>query len=128
MIKKLLKKPAKTSISVDWFYMNEGELTVRNLYEALASYSEKLDLEIWEDLGILEVVLTEKTSLDVVTLKPVFKDKEGDEFLKQNHIHTLLAATFQSEDYEVCKNLMKHIVSQIGGFFCEDTPDFSNRI
>lgn len=123
-MKNPFKKP---TVSGDWFYMNSNLVTVRDIDKCL---SNDLDLstEIWEDAGVLEVNLTDKSSLDFEATKPYFKDKEGQEYLQKNHILALYMVTFQAEDYQLIEPIMKHITKNLGGFFCEDTEDFSNVI
>lgn len=117
----------KTTISGDWFYMNSHQVSVRSIHQCLLE-DERLTLEVWEDAGVLEVTFNNKSSLDFEMIKPYFKDKEGDEYLKKNDIHTLYMVTFQASDYDLVLPLMKAITKNLGGFFCEDTYDFSNLI
>jgi hypothetical protein len=123
-MKNPFKKP---TVSGDWFYMNSNPVTVRDIEKHLANYVN-ITTEIWEDAGVLEVNLSEKSSLDFEAIKPYFKDKEGQEYLQKNDIQALYMVTFQAEDYDVIVPIMKHIMKNLGGFFCEDTVDFSNVI
>lgn len=123
-----MKNPfVKSTISGDWFYMNSANVTVRDIDNTLVSLNN-LSTEIWEDAGVLEVSLSTKSSLDFETIQPFFKDKEGDEYLKKNDIHALFMVTFSSPDYDLVLPIMKHITNSLGGFFCEDTDDFTNVI
>ncbi len=123
-----MKNPfKKNTVSGDWFYMNSELITVRDIEKHLRNY-ENLTTEIWEDAGVLEVSFNEKSSLDIEAIKPYFKDKEGQEYLQKNHILALFMVTFQSADYDNIIPVMKHITKNLGGFFCEDTEDFSTLI
>ena len=123
-----MKNPfVKQTVSGDWFYMNSTAVTVRDIDNSLKNY-ESITTEIWEDLGVLEVNLSEKLSLDFEALKPYFKDKEGQEYLQKNDIHALFMVTFEAQDYALVEPIMKHITKNLDGFFCEDTIDFSNII
>lgn len=123
-MKNPFKKP---TVSGDWFYMNSSTVTVRDIEKQLTNYPN-ITTEIWEDAGVLEVNLSDKSSLDFEAIKPYFKDKEGQEFLQKNQILALFMVTFQAEDYDTIVPILKHIITNLGGFFCEDTEDFSNLI
>ncbi len=120
-MKKISIQP---KVSGDWFYMNEKEISVRDLYDALLGKGN-LELEIWEEAKVLEIGYSEKASLDFEMLRPYFKDKEGDEYLKKNDIHALFMVTFDESDFEIVVPIMKCIVLTCGGFFIEDQMDFN---
>lgn len=109
--------------SGEWFYMNTDEITVRAIYDCLVQ-DTSLDLEIWEDAGVLEVNYTDKTSLDFEMLRPFFKDKEGDAYLKSNNIRSLFMVNFDGADFSIVKPMMKCVVLKCGGYFIEDNMDF----
>lgn len=117
----------KSTVSGDWFYMNSSNVMVRDIDQSLKSFQD-LTTEIWEDAGVLELSISDKSSLDFEAMNPYFKDKEGEEYLKKNDIHTLFMVSFPSEDISQVIPIMKHITNHLGGFFCEDTEDFSNVI
>lgn len=123
-MKKIFDKPA---VSGDWFYMNQKEISVREIYDILMA-EKKLDIEIWEDAGVLEINYSDKKSLDFEMLRPYFKDKEGDEYLKRNDIHALYMVSFDEVDYDVVYPVMKYIVMNCGGYFCEDNMDLDHSL
>lgn len=113
--------------SGDWFYMNQKEISVREIYEILKA-DNKLDVEIWEAAGVLEINYTEKQSIDFEMIQPMFKDKEGNEYLKKNDIHALYMVSFQDTDFELVVPILKYIVMNCGGYFCEDNMDLSQSM
>lgn len=125
-MKKILINPV---MSGDWFYMNETELSIRDIYNCISD-KEGLMVDVWEDAGVLEISYTEKNSIDFELLRPCFKDKEGQDYLEQNKIKTLFMVTFPAEDYTLCEPILKFIVMKCKGYFIEDNMDFSlsNRI
>lgn len=123
-MKKILQKP---NVSGDWFYMNEKEISVRDIYDALKE-KDKLEIEIWEEAKVLEINYSDKASLDFEMLRPYFKDKEGDEYLKKNNIHALFMVSFDEADFEIVSPIMKCIALTCGGFFIEDNMDFTQSM
>ena len=123
-MKKIIQTP---KVSGDWFYMNEKEISVRDIYDALQDKG-KLEIEIWEEAKVLEISYSEKASLDFEMLRPYFKDKEGDEYLKKNDIHALYMVSFDESDFEIVVPIMRYIAMNCGGFFIEDQIDFSQSM
>lgn len=112
------------SITGDWFFMSSKEVNVRMIYDAIKEPTT-ISMEIWEDLNILEIELSEKESIDFEPLKPYFKDEVGDAFLKEHQVQTLFMVTFPPEHYEKVAELMRLILSKCEGFFCADSEDFT---
>ncbi len=106
-----------------WFYMSDKELTAAAVKEALddAEYG----VEYWEEAQVLEIVLGERSSMDVEVLAPRLGEEEADAFLDSHRVRFLCYVTFQPEEYENVKAVMEHICGRIGGFFCGDTEDFT---
>lgn len=123
-MKKII--PAITA-SGEWFYMNQKEITVREIYDKIKA-DNKLDIEIWDGAGVLEINYSEKQSIDFEMLQPMFKDKEGNEYLKNNDIHTLYMVSFDGADFDIVLPILKYIVLNCGGYFCEDNMDLTQSM
>lgn len=119
------KKKDNNLITGDWFFMSPDDINVRAIYDML---KENHKMEIWEAANILEIELSEKESIDFEPLKPYFKDKEGDAFLKHNQIQTLFMVTFPPAQFETVKKIMQTILSHCDGFFCADSEDFTPMV
>lgn len=117
--------PNTNLITGDWFFMSPEEINVRTIYDILKDTNT---MEIWEAADILEIELSEKESIDFEPLKPYFKDKEGDAFLKDNQIKTLFMVTFPPVKFPVVKEIMHKILAQCDGFFCADSDDFTPMV
>lgn len=117
----------KDTISADmpegWFYMSDAELTAAAVKEALADTAYAV--EYWEEAQVLEIVLGERSSMDIEVIKPRLGEEEADAFLDRHRVRFLSYVTFYPGDYEEVKAVMEHICGRIGGFFCGDTEDFT---
>jgi len=105
----------------DWLYFCPTDITVRELYEIFAEQDE---VEIWEEAGVLEIPLSEKSSLDVETAQIHPKDEITRQFAAEQGAKTVFLVTFMPEDYEKAEAVMKQILEKLGGVFCGDTEDF----
>ena len=109
----------------DWLYFCPEEITVRGLYEI---FTEREDVEIWEDAGVLEIPMDEKSSFDVEAAQIHPKDEITQHFAKECGAKGIFLITFMPEDYEKAEVIMKQILGNFGGLFCGDTEDFMPQV
>lgn len=106
----------------DWLYFCSGEIGIRALYEVL---KDSYEAEIWEEAGVLEIVLGEKSSFDIEQAKIHPKDEITQQFAKEQGANSVFLVTFLPENYELAEQIMKLLVEKFGGLFCGDTEDFT---
>lgn len=109
----------------NWLYFCPTEQTIRGIYEIL---KEQNETEIWEEAGVMEVLLGEKSSLDIETAEIYPEDEVTQAFAKEQGANSVFLITFVPEDYELAKKVMKQILEQFGGIFCGDTEDFMPQV
>ena len=109
----------------DWLYFCPKEVTIRSLYEI---FSEQEDVEIWEEAGVLEIPIGEKSSFDVESAQIHPKDEITLQFAAEHGIKSVFMVTFVPEDYEKAEQIMKQILVKFGGLFCGDTEDFMPQL
>jgi len=105
----------------DWLYFCPTEITVRNLYDI---FIDREDVEIWEEAGVLEIPMDEKSSFDVEAAQIHPKDEITKQFADEQGAKCVFLATFMPEDYDKAEQIMKQILEKFGGLFCGDTEDF----
>lgn len=138
MKKKKKKKEKKTlpisnpkfnSVTGEWLYLSHDPIDVVKIRDALFSGEgkETFPVEVWKDMGVMEVILAEKSSMDFEELM-LDLGEEGDEFLKSYNTKSLFCVTFRPESYENAKRVMEKIVAAIGGMFCADQKGWMPRI
>lgn len=109
----------------DWLYFCPEEITVRGLYEIFADVA---DVEIWEDAGVLEIPIGEKSSFDVESAQIHPKDEITLLFASEQAAKCVFLTTFSPEDYDKAEQIMKRILGKFGGVFCGDTEDFMPQL
>lgn len=124
-IKPALKKPAKPAIT-DWFFMTSQEVTAKDLSDFLKPLNLG-ELDLWEEMNILTLELTDKISIDFEGLKGGFSDGKDRLFLKENGYTTVFSVSVSGE-YSGMKELFEKILAQFPGGFHGDTEDFSPSI
>lgn len=107
----------------EWFYMSGEERSAADLKTAAESIPAIIT-DLWNEANVLELTLEDGGVIDFEPMKPFFKDKEDDAFLKANGIKTLFAVTAEGSAQARIRNVFSKITEHAGGFFCADTPDF----
>ena len=106
-----------------WFYMSPDLTGVRKIHDCLREM-DGIQTEIWEEAGVLEVILQDGRSMDIETGRPDLKDAYSRQFLETHQIRSLFYVTILPESYQEAEAVMRVITEKLGGFFCGDTQDF----
>lgn len=118
--KEAVKKP---DVPSNWFYMSENEIGVVDIKTQLDKI--ELETEIWEEAGVLEIILGEAGSMDMEAIEDDFEDEYSRAFLEEHQVKSLFYVTIKQEVYDKAKEVMEAICGKLGGFFCGDTEDFT---
>lgn len=117
------ENPAKRqTVPGEWLYLAPQGVNAGRLAEALLGQYE---IELWEEAGVIEVVLGEKTSVDIEHVKLPPKDEVTRKYVSDNGCTEVFLVTFAAEAYERVLPVMKRVLIQCGGLFCGDTEDFT---
>ena len=119
------KSTGKKLIVGDWLYFCPQEISVRELYEIFADLN---GVEIWDEAGVLEIPMGEKSSFDVETAQIHPKDEITQQFATEQGAKSVFLITFVPEDYEKAEVIMKQTLGKFGGLFCGDTEDFMPQV
>ena len=118
------KEAAKNpDVPSNWFYMSENEIGVADIKTQLDKI--ELETEIWEEAGVLEIILGEAGSMDMEEIEDDFEDEYSRAFLEEHQVKSLFYVTIKQEVYDKAKEVMEAICGKLGGFFCGDTEDFT---
>lgn len=126
------QKIKKQAVSVPegpryWFYMSPESTGVRAIHDCLKEM-DAVQTEIWEEAGVLEVILPDGHSMDIETGRPDLKDEYSKRFLEEHQVKSLFYVTVVPESLKDAKDVMGYVAEKLGGFFCGDTEDFSPLI
>ena len=116
-------KSANSHIPKEWFYMNNREITVRNIKEIFDPI-DNVSMEIWDEAAVIEIQAGESGTFEMEGTELNMSDPYSNEFLKKNNVTSLYYVTLDAEHYVEMKKIMEKIINTVGGFFCADTDDF----
>lgn len=103
MSKKKNKKPASVKKGpLEWIYVMEEGLTMRDIYDRLKE--TELDVEYWEEAEAMEISFVLAGSMD----------------LEQSEDNDVLWVTLSAKSYDASMEAMKVIVGACGGQFSVD--------
>ena len=124
-IKPKIQTQMTNQVTGNWLYFCPMEQNIRGIYEVL---KEQNEVEIWEEAGVMEVLLDGKSSFDIETTQIHPKDEVTLQFAEEQGAKSVFLVTFSPEEYESAKERMKQILDRLGGIFCGDTEDFMPQV
>ena len=109
---------------MDLFYMTPNVIRAKDIAD-LFSAKTGVTVELWEEMNVLEVVLSNQNSVDFEAIDPDFKDPSDHAFVKNRGIQTIFAINMTEEDLPVMTEYFNQMVNKFSGFVCADSEDFS---
>jgi hypothetical protein len=125
--KKNNQKNIDKSVQNEWFYMSPMEVNASMIAE-LSREVNFGETELWDELNILEIVLSDKGSVDFEPQRYDFQDEEDLAFVNDRGIKTIFAITFSKCSLEDFRPFAQNLLNKWEGVFCADTLDFNPRI
>jgi len=119
--KNVQEKKKKPDVPGEWLYFAPQAVGVRQIADAL---EEACEMEIWQEAGVLEIMYSGESSMDMEegTIHP--KDQVTAAFAEKHGCDRVYLVTFSAEEYEKALSVMRRILQECGGIFCGDTEDF----
>jgi hypothetical protein len=108
---------------VDLFYMTPAEIPAKDI-AALLKDTKEVTVELWEDMNILELELTNKNTVDFEPLEVSFKDPSDVAFVKNRNIRTIFAIHLCEDDLKAVIPYFERIIETYSGFLCADSENF----
>ena len=129
MKKKIHKVKQKETprILCEWLYLSTGEPALRRLYKYLLEEKDQ-DAQLWEEAGVLEIGLTEDSSMDVEVLPEAEWDEALTAYAGEQQADQVYTVIFTETDQAEAQMVMKELAEKAGGVFCKDTEDFLPEI
>ena len=116
-----ITKAVKPSVPGEWLYLAPEGTTVRKIAENVEGAGE---IELWEEVGVLEIPIGESSSVDIEQAQVHPKDELTQSYVTESGYKEVFLVTFAPEEYEQAKGVMQQILAKCGGLFCGDTEDF----
>lgn len=82
--------------------MSPDSTGVRAIHDCLKEM-DAVQTEIWEEAGVLEVILPEGHSMDIETGRPDLKDEYSKRFLEEHQVKSLFYVTVVPESLKDSK-------------------------
>ena len=117
-------KQGKTNVSklpAGWFLMSKSEVTVADIKSAAG---DGVDCHYWIELGVAEISLGEKESIDIEQIDCDLGDEYSNSFIANKSVKTVFYLTFKPECYDRAKTVLKKIANELNGFVCADSENF----
>ncbi len=114
-------KPAKEYL--DLLYMTASVVNAKDI-AGLLQKQRDLRIELWPEMNVLELELSNRNIVDFEPLEVDFKDPSDLAFVKNRGIKTIFCLNPAAEDLDRVKGIFEQIIEQFSGFLCTDSADF----
>lgn len=107
---------------LEFYYFPDGDVTARDI---LRHVGEKYDpkADIWPELNLAEVVL-KWDSLIFQDAQQCFVDPLDLKYFEEKQITAKFQISFDVNDSEAVREVMKNVMTALGGRICSDTDEF----
>ncbi len=106
-----------------WYLMSAGDCTVQDLKAAFAVPGGP-DVEVWQELGIVELSFPDKTFVDFQLVPCDLEDEASNAFLAEHQIKTLYWVTVEPVCDDGQLDFLQSAANRLGAMFCGDTVNF----
>ncbi len=109
---------------IDLLYMTSSQVNARDI-ASLFEEEKEFTIQLWEDMNIVELELSNQNFVDFEPLAPDFKDPSDAAFIKNRNIKTIFAISLCDTDLPVVTPHFDKLVDRFSGFVCADSSDFT---
>jgi len=108
---------------IDLLYMTPSTITAKDIADFLKD-SEGIIIELWEAMNVLEIELSNGSSIDFEPLQTTFKDPSDAAYIKNRNIKTIFALQLCEDDFQIVTPYLESLAAQFSGFVCADSENF----
>lgn len=122
------KKKSSTKKSVvydELLYMNDKEITAKDISDSIKN---KYVTDLWDELGVISFKVNDDDFMDLVEIETDLGTDEGNKYVSDNNIKSIYTVKVPHDSLVDAKDVMKEVVSNIGGLFCMDNEDFEEVV
>ncbi|MBH1941871.1 hypothetical protein I5677_13290 [Mobilitalea sibirica] len=125
MSKKKSNIEKKDSIKqyIDLLYMTPSQVSAKEIAALLSNYHD-LKIELWDEMNVLELNLSNNNSVDFEPLNLPFHNPSDAAFAKNRNIQTVFAIGVEQNDLTNVLPYFEKIIEMYSGFICADSEDF----
>lgn len=120
--KKLGMPVKKQKKILEYYYMTPQETDAKDISLCITAVPQE-QIEVWPALNLLEVVM-DSDSLIFQDARECFEDPLDLEYIEQHGYRTLYQISFEADDIELVKAVMREVLTHKGGRILSDTDDF----
>lgn len=109
---------------IDLLYMTPEKITAKDI-AGLFQGINGLTVELWSEMNVMELVLSNDDSIDFEPVDVDFKNPSDAAFVKNRSIQTIFALQLCDADLPAVTPYFEKLVTNFSGFVCADSEDFS---
>ena len=111
------KKKSPSYQPMGWYYMCKDDITVDNIIEAIKEITDQAgyELEVWREVGVIEIVIEEKKSMDIEQCELDLGDEFSNEYIEDYGAKSLFYISFAKDIYKKCEPILLALESNTNG-------------
>lgn len=109
---------------IDLLYMTPSLVQAKDIAETF--YNVKgITVQLWEEMNVLELELSNQNSIDFEPLSLHFKDPKDAAFIKEQNIQSAFLINLVESDLNSLLPYFQQLTDRFSGFVCADSADFT---
>lgn len=109
---------------IDIYLMLKDAVNVKQLQTVVEDNFEQIETDIWSEANIMELELSDKTTIDFVSIDNFEMNDEDKFYFEQNNFNSVYCISYNKEDETTVIEALKFILNKYDGVIGNDTDSF----
>lgn len=109
---------------IEIYLMLKDIVSAKQLQTIVEDNFEQIETDIWSEANIMELELSDKTTIDFVSIDNFEMNDEDKFYFEQNNFKSVYCISYDKEDETIVIKALKLILNKYDGVIGNDTDSF----
>lgn len=109
---------------IEIYLMLKDIVSAKQLQTIVEDNFEQIETDIWSEANIMELELSDKTTIDFVSIDNFEMNNEDKFYFEQNNFKSIYCISYDKEDETTVIETLKLILNKYDGVIGNDTDSF----
>lgn len=109
---------------IEIYLMLKDIVSAKQLQTIVEDNFEQIETDIWSEANIMELELSDKTTIDFVSIDNFEMNDEDKFYFEQNNFKSIYCISYDKEDETILIKALKLILNKYDGVVGNDTDNF----
>lgn len=109
---------------IEIYLMLKDIVSAKQLQTIVENNFEQIETDIWSEANIMELELSDKTTIDFVSIDNFEMNDEDKFYFEQNNFKSVYCISYDKEDETIVIKALKLILNKYDGVIGNDTDSF----